>query len=612
MRTTTLIISCLSTLTLAILLPGACGGHADDAFEDEGGAAGQGGAGEGGGSTAKTPVTIDHCPGTLDETTVAALKAGGPVAEGMRWLYPQDETVFPLGILAPVPQWAPQPGLAEGVYLHLRSNYFEYHGCFAGADPARITIPQDVWEQAGTQSDGPGDPLEVEVTTMAGGEVSGPIQQTWKLALGTLKGSIYYNTYDSPQAGNNGAVMRIDNASGDVSPYLTVSGQSPTGPCVGCHALSANGERMVASFHQYPGGPYTSASYDVAAGPLADPPMMASNLDEAGFGALSPDGAVVMTSGTPTSTAGLPFPIGTGNNPGMVGPRTSRLFDTSTGQEVTAPGWDVSHAKMPMFSPDGKHIVFNDHDATGGHGLAVMDVDPTTRTFSNHRVVFEHPTLYPGWPFFTPDGQAIVFALGSADDFASAHPGRPQVASSDLWMVELASGHAVALDRANGTTSTLAYPGRDEQLSFYPTMSPVAAGGYFWLFFTSRRNYGNILVGPKENVASKKIWVAAVEVGSEGELGPAPLEDRSHPAFYLPGQELESGNVRAFAALNPCESNGSSCETGVDCCSGFCVDGICGPPQECAQIDEACAEDADCCAPEARCIGTYCGILPPK
>jgi len=46
--------------------------------------------------------------------------------------------------------------------------------------------------------------------------------------------------------------------------------------------------------------------------------------------------------------------------------------------------------------------------------------------------------------------------------------------------------------------------------------------------------------------------------------------DPSHPAFYLPGQELESGNMRAFATLAPCRANTVSCESGADCCGGFC------------------------------------------
>ena len=99
-----------------------------------------------------------------------------------------------------------------------------------------------------------------------------------------------------------------------------------------------------------------------------------------------------------------------------------------------------------------------------------------------------------------------------------------------------------------------------------------------------------------------------------GDLEPAPeftddnpdwgRDDPSHPPFYLPGQS-ESGNVRAFVALKPCQQDGTSCETGLDCCSGFCEiaqDGQSGScvaePDRCSQIKEKCTSDADCCPPE--------------
>ena len=175
------------------------------------------------------------------------------------------------------------------------------------------------------------------------------------------------------------------------------------------------------------------------------------------------------------------------------------------------------------------------------------------------------------------------------------------VATSELWLVDLSDLQAVALDNANHGSG----------LSFYPTMSPVAAGGYFWLFFTSRRTYGNILDVPVDNIDSKKIWVTAINVETSAEVE-GPIEDRSHPAFYLPGQELDSGNVRAFASLDPCKQNGEPCESGVECCSGFCTDGVCGPPQDCAEIDEGCQTAADCCDESAECIAGFCAVPPPR
>ena len=45
--------------------------------------------------------------------------------------------------------------------------------------------------------------------------------------------------------------------------------------------------------------------------------------------------------------------------------------------------------------------------------------------------------------------------------------------------------------------------------------------------------------------------------------------DTSSPGFYLEGQ-TDSGNVRAFATLNPCQARRTDCTSGLDCCTGFC------------------------------------------
>jgi hypothetical protein len=145
-------------------------------------------------------------------------------------------------------------------------------------------------------------------------------------------------------------------------------------------------------------------------------------------------------------------------------------------------------------------------------------------------------------------------------------------------------------------------------LNFYPTVSPVATGGFFWVFFTSRRNYGNMPWGvdPNNGSAMKKIWVAAVDIGAP------PGTDPSHPAFYLPGQENQSGNIRAFATLEPCKQNGGSCTSGVDCCGGACnASATCGAPTGCSKPEEKCNTTADCCGTDAglgqlQCINGYC------
>ena len=86
--------------------------------------------------------------------------------------------------------------------------------------------------------------------------------------------------------------------------------------------------------------------------------------------------------------------------------------------------------------------------------------------------------------------------------------------------------------------------------------------------------------------------------------------------------QSESGNVRAFAALNPCLKDGSSCKNGLDCCCGYCNTaagadmGTCScEPPKCSKLNEKCTKDSDCCPPEKptdpelSCLGGFCGII---
>jgi hypothetical protein len=476
----------------------------------------------------------------------------------------------------------------------------------------------------------------VEIVIDAGGTATRLTKLTILLATAKLKGAVYYNTYGSLLANQQGAiggvVMRV--LPGKATPDVFLTASDPLS-CIGCHAVSADGSRMVAELHLQPGtteGP--SSSFDLSAvGDALNPPAIRTDLSRAGFSALYPDGSVYVTTARTQ-----PGPIGSlpgtspGNVPGTFGPEESKLFDTNAGTEITGSGVEP-YAYMPMFSVDGTKLVFTQMDMsgeTGGHALMVMDFDRASNKFSNPKEVFRDATKYVGWPFFMPDvvdkpvdgevtalpppprGKRAVFALGEVPDFTTQeqpigltpHP-------SDLWWVDVDSGQAALLSRANGLdpagAPAVPYGDRDTHKNYIPTVSPVAAGGYFWVFFTSKRNYGNLFVAdlPEQNADAKKIWVAAIDINAP------PGTDPSHPAFFLPGQEIESGNIRAFAALEPCRDNGAMCETGIDCCCGFCIDGACAckPENKCAQIDEKCTSAADCCDKGASCIGGFCGFI---
>jgi hypothetical protein len=118
-----------------------------------------------------------------------------------------------------------------------------------------------------------------------------------------------------------------------------------------------------------------------------------------------------------------------------------------------------------------------------------------------------------------------------------------------------------------------------------------------------------------QNITPKKLWVAAVD------LTQAPGTDASHPAFYLPAQELLAGNARGFWTLDPCKADGMSCTSGDQCCNGYCEPNgpmgalVCSnmpPMNTCSGVGDKCTTAADCCDTTNVCINGFCAVKVPQ
>jgi hypothetical protein len=563
-----------------------------------------------------TTVFVDNCstgtPSGLSAASVKLLLAGGS-AGSMRYLYPYSNTVFPRGLIAPTLMW--DGASADYVYVHLKSTSFEYKGCLAPTATGQILIPQNVWVAASAHTGGAADPYSLSLTTISSGTVTGPITEPLVIAGATLKGSIYYNSYTTKLntgVGGGGAVLRIIPGQ-NVTLFLGASG------CTGCHAVSANGTRMVADPFTMGGG----ATYALTTGGPANPAPLVPNAPNATFVGVYPDGSLYIGNAHPNSdpNATLGFGGPRSGGPGSTGPVHSGLFETDTGNAVDANCADggtctgiPTGAMMPMFSPDGKLLTFTDNAIASGGGLATMSFDFASRTATAYKKLYQvsDSSTYPGWPFWFPDDGGIVFAVGNQADYSGGGLGLGLMGglsggvTSDLYMVDVASGTSFLLANAMGFASAadvasnktyLPYSATDElHHNFYPTVSPIAAGGYFWVFFDSYRHYGN-------QGLQRQLWGTAVDVSTNGKY----TVDASHPAFYVTGQELGTGNHRAFTALDPCKANGASCTTGVDCCGGFCTNDVCGQPQpRCSNADEMCSATQKCCDQTLQCIGGFC------
>ena len=575
-----------------------------------------------------------------------ALKAGGADGDAQfRWLYPYDQTVFPRGLAAPTLQLDATG--ARSTYLKISAPFFTYQQFAAAATPLRVTIPEPVWRGL-TLTAGAKDTVNIAVTKLDGNVVTGPVKESWFIAQGSLTGIIYYNTYKSPLA-PTGGVMRL--RAGQTADVLVAG-------CTVCHSVSANGGVLAGGLNNSPDergdwNPVDSATYDLTTTGAATQRTRSTEGRLFSFSALTPDGKTALVNGLPPKRWPPFISRGIYASLGM----PSKLVDTATGQDIAAPSLPqlVQYATTPVFSPDAAHVAFVNSDRLGltcldpGCGpdclntcarvLTMLDFDGTTAppVFSNPRDVVTQAGAGKAiaWPTFLPDGVGILFHEGdSFDSYVFTGGGAPSLPQhAELRLVEVASRTINRLNAVNGRTPTgdlyLPYGDAVEgRMNYEASVLPVAVGGYYWVLFTSRRAYGNT-ISPSSTAPSganpwgtevdpsprKKIWIAAIDIAHAGSFDP------SHPAFYLPGQELESGNMRAFAALAPCKPEGATCGSGADCCAGFCretsrsASGVpvlaCVPPpvNTCSNTNELCTTAANCCDPGNVCINSRCASI---
>ena len=461
-------------------------------------------------------------------------------------LYPEDGVVIPANLAPMVIQWDK---------LHARSRVLLV-GSFGSlemyTDGNEVQASPTQWRAFLLAHVGASFTLTLEETDGPGLERAARTI-TINLAAADLTSTVYYWAVDL------GQIVRIDADSLEpiTLPIPAQSGETTT--CRACHSLSANGQRMSFTYFEGngPGGVIDANGTSV----ITDGAAQRWN-----FSALNPDGSLMVT----TFANRLTFRDG---NTGAAIPGFEDL------------GVQASH---PTFSPLGTQIVFPNNTLQDGAAprweidfnssdIAVADVDPVARTITGVRTLVPGAgrTLYQ--PSFSPDGRLVAYADGIAS--RSTTPADLMVASAaDV------SGDAprVKLVRANPAST-----------AYGPTFNPKIEGGYMWVAFFSRRDYGHHLRG----IGRPQVWIAAVDANAD----PASGLDPSHPGFWLPGQSEQSENLSSFFAPKPCSETGGLCESDAACCGdGLCrpVDGVaqCVPPIEaCELTGDVCVADADCC-----------------
>ena len=540
-------------------------------------------------------------PSNVPANTQTKLKAAATADAKVMWAYPYDKTVFPRGLGSTPMMWN-NSAAGDAYYVHLKSPYYELEEFTTADPPSRVSLAGPDWDKFVGSTTGAAD---VFVNRWDGANATTLIHHTWTIAPASLRGTVYY------WANNTGRIMRIKpgaSAPDDFSNGVVPGGGN--GCTMTCHAVSADGSTLVSA-----GGTY-GGSYDLVANKTKF--ALGGGYDSAqsrqwALPAVSPDGKFVVVDALANQ---LGAPISTG------------MFSTLDGSPVANNGLPNERMYMPAFSPDGSSLVFvtgtnpntNYWAATGAPGkLRVLDFNPKNNPmFSNERdlvLAGADPTKQLiSWPSVAPDGKWSIYSRLNWTDPASNHNLTSFLPiDGDLYLADVKNGgNEVKLANLDGDGYPFAAGVRDLNKNFEPSIAPVAAGGYFWVVFHSRRTYGNVLTAGPDAV--KQLWIAAID------QNPKPGVDPSHPAFRLPGQAIDTLNLRGYFALDPCKADGQSCTSGTDCCNGYCdpsPDGgapVCGPKKGCANNGDKCDVSADCCgaASGTTCINHVCSEPTPN
>ncbi len=466
-------------------------------------------------------------------TNPGAKFTGTPVAaRAPDLVYPNDGVLLPpnLGRL----EIHFLPGASNTLFeLSLKSTYTDlkiYMRCATPLNGGCIYEPDNaVWRAMAVTNRGAGEvTLTLKGTDDAGSAVgeSAPIKLLF--SNDDIQGGLYYWTTTTK------AIMRFDFAAPTqlvaekFADAATVGGGTD---CIGCHALSRDGRKMVIEAQGSTDGRVALMNVATRSKMV---PFPAPN--KSFFSSWNPDASRYVGVDDRAADFNL------------------RIFDGSTGQlvESIANTGDMARAaNHPDWSPDGNAIVYARVSRKGPRGVSLQ-----WPTHGQINLVTKQPNgswsapveIAPAvagknryYPAISPSNDFVVFnestcIAGTGDqDYSCDGDADP---SATLFAAKLEANAArVELVRANAPGKRDG--GKKELTNSFPKWSPFnfqrtgeIGSRLQWLTFSSTRAYGLRTPG-----TLMWLWMVAIDPAKV-----AAGEDASYPAFCLPFQDLSTSN----------------------------------------------------------------------
>jgi len=484
-----------------------------------------------GGVTGQTGLTLvfQHVwndPSSTDLPADPAAPFGGPDGPGRApsLVYPNDGVVVPpnLGRL----EFHVHPGtgntLFELTFVSPVLNLTVYLRCTQPLNNGCVYQPDDqLWTWL-EQSAAGGAPVSWSMrgTDDAGTGVGGSGASKIRFAPEAVTGGIYYWT-----TSNGTGVMRYDFASTTqttADKYLGT--ELSSGTCIGCHALSRDGTKLVAEA----GGQNDGRILLLDVGTKM-PMVPFASTAKSNFESWAPDGSAYV--GVYADSGADDYNL--------------MLFDGSTGAKtgtIDVGGTQTNPIDHPDWSADGDHIAFvrvgvaNTLQRMYNGGLATV-----ARSAGAWGAATDLVPAAAGknryYPAYSPDSARVVFDESTCN---TGNTGGECDGDTDptatLWMVDAGGGTPVALAAANA--GGVADNGATALTNSFPKWNPFifkrdAGGGRLaWITFSSKRQYG-LRTPPGSGTL---LWMAAIDLDAPAGTDP------SSPAFALPFQDVTTSN----------------------------------------------------------------------
>ena len=459
-------------------------------------------------------------------------------ARAPQLVYPNDRVLFPpnvFGIEVHFRKGGATNTLFEVRFKSAIGDFTVYTRCVPLADGCLYAPSHQVWAYIAEANRGAGMvQLTVRGTDDNGTAVGKSATFQLQFSKDDIRGGLYYWT----TSGSTGIMRWNFNDTTATVAQRFIGTQFTGGTCVGCHALSRDGKKIVATAGGQNDG--RALLFDVAnAVPLMTFPLA----QRTQFESWDPTGARF---------------VGMYSDDSKTGPSDLILFDGNNGAVMGKISVGGRRADHPDWSPDGRRILFTSVDTAGSYtdqrpgksGISYVE-DDGTGNWTPHDLLPAVAGKNRYYPAHSPDTSypAMVFNESTCPAGTSDGYGTNCNADSDpsarMFATALppAATNVIELAAANGPG--VADKGKTDLTNSFPKWAPFTfflseQRTLLWLTVSSIRQYGLRQPPPgagAESASGTLIWMVGFDPTAL-----ASGQDPSFSAFALPFQDITTSN----------------------------------------------------------------------